>query len=267
MFITTQRIISILLSNTSQFYVEKSLFDLSIIIPVYNNQEKIVEVINKIESALESCVDNYELIVVNDGSTDATLSVLEDAKRTNTKIRILSYPMNKGKGHAVKTGVMACHGSKCLFIDGDLDVSPSSIGCYFSELENCDLVVASKRHKLSNVKCTMTRKFLSHAFSVFVRLTTGVSVKDTQSGLKAGDSFALKRIFSTMTVCRYAFDVELLVIAKLAGLEVREMPVDLRLTSKFKAKDIVRMSCDVLRIAYRYRLQHTTPTEIIQIPN
>ena len=152
---------------------------------------------------------------------------------------------------------MACQGCKCLFIDGDLDISPASIGHYFSELENSDLVVASKRHKLSNVKATNTRKFLSHAFSVFVRLTTGVSVKDTQSGLKAGDSIALKKIFSTMTVSRYAFDVELLVLAKLAGLEIKEMPVDLKLMNKFKAKDIIRMSCDVLRIAYRYRLQHT----------
>ena len=98
MFITTQRIIPVLLSNTSQFYVEKSLFDLSIIIPVYNNQEKIVEVINKIESALASCSGKYELIIVDDGSTDATLSILEDARLRNTRLRVLQLSHQQGQG-------------------------------------------------------------------------------------------------------------------------------------------------------------------------
>ena len=154
----------------------------------------------------------------------------------------------------MKTGIMACQGSKCLFIDGDFDISPEPIRHYFSELEGCDLVVASKRHKLSRVNATRRRMFLSQSFNLFVRIATGVSVKDTQAGLKAGDSCALKKIFSLMSVTRYAFDVELLVIASKVGLKMKEMPVEITVRKAFRVKDILRMTYDVLGIAYRHRI-------------
>ena len=154
----------------------------------------------------------------------------------------------------MKTGIMACQGSKCLFIDGDFDISPEPIRHYFSELEGCDLVVASKRHKLSRVNATRRRMFLSQSFNLFVRIATGVSVKDTQAGLKAGDSSALKKIFSLMSVSRYAFDVELLVIASKVGLKTKEMPVEITVRKAFRVKDILRMTYDVLGIAYRHRI-------------
>lgn len=244
-----------MLSSTSQLYKEKTSLELSIIVPVYNAAEKIPIALDKIKNALEGCGQTYEIIVVNDGSTDKTLLVLEDHKETNPTIRVLSYANNLGKGYAVKTGILECHGSKCLFIDGDLDISPAGIRDYFAELENSDLVVASKRHKLSVISASRRRKFLSHAFSIFVRLVTGISVKDTQSGLKAGKSSALKNIFSSMNVSRYAFDVELLMIAVNAGLKIKEMPVELKLYDNFRFKEIAKMSSDVLRIAYRHRIK------------
>lgn len=244
-----------MLSSSSQMYVGKSMFDVSIIIPVYNCAEKIDLLLDSIKGSLEQWSGTYELIIVNDGSTDNTLRLLEDRYALDPKVRIFSYPVNKGKGHAVKTGILACVGSKCLFIDGDMDILPKGIQTYFKELEECDMVVASKRHKFSKVACSTSRKFLSFAFNIFVRLTTGISVRDTQSGLKAGDSILLKEIFSSMIVSRYAFDVELLVLAKKAGLAVREMPVELSVRSKFKVSEIINMSCDVLRIAYRHRIK------------
>jgi glycosyltransferase involved in cell wall biosynthesis len=244
-----------MLSSTSQFYREKTSLELSIIVPVYNAAEKIPTALDKIKTAIEDCGQTYEIIVVNDGSTDQTLLVLEDHKEMNPTIRVLTYANNVGKGHAVKTGILECRGSKCLFIDGDLDISPRRIQDYFAELENSDLVVASKRHKLSVVSASKSRKFLSHSFSIFVRLVTGISVKDTQSGLKAGKSSALKNIFSSMNVSRYAFDVELLMMAANAGLKIKEMPVELKLYDNFKFREIVKMTSDVLRIAYRHRIK------------
>ena len=185
---------------------------------------------------------------------DGTLTSWKNLLKMILCIRILSYPSNRGKGYAVKTGVMACQGSKCLFIDGDFDISPEPIRHYFSELGDCDLVVASKGHKLSRVNATRRRMFLSQSFNLFVRIATGVSVKDTQAGLKAGDSSALKKIFSLMTVSRYAFDVELLVIASKVGLKTKEMPVEITVRKAFRVKDIMRMTFDVLRIAYRHRI-------------
>jgi glycosyltransferase involved in cell wall biosynthesis len=253
-----------MLTNTSQLYSEKPLFDCSVIIPVYNNQEKIMQAINSIKTGLLPYTASYEIIVVNDGSTDKTLSILETAKESDQNMRILSYPNNSGKGHAVKTGVLACQGSNCLFIDGDLDISACGIVDFLRELETCDMAVASKRHALSIVKASKKRKFLSLAFNFFVRLTTGIPVKDTQSGLKAGRSLKLKEIFSSMTTTRYAFDVELLMLASKTGLRIKEMPVNMTLEGKFKRREIIRMLADVLRISYRYRILRQMPLETAQ---
>ena len=170
-------------------------------------------------------------------------------------VRIVSDPVNKGKGYAVKTGILACYGSKCIFIDGDLDISPKDLRDYLKEMNEFDMVVASKLHKLSSIKATKARKFLSQAFACFVRVSTGIPIHDTQSGLKGGNSDLLKKIFAMMSVSRYAFDVELLLIASKAGLKIKEMPVEMTLKSKFKLKEIVRMSYDVLRISSRYRFR------------
>lgn len=246
------------MSNTSELYLEKSMLEFSIIVPVYNCAEKIQIVLHTIKTVLDQSCTSYELIVVDDGSTDGTLAILEKLAQTDNVIRILSYPTNRGKGYAVKTGVMACQGSKCLFIDGDFDISPEPIKNYFYELGDCDLVVASKRHKLSRVNATRGRMFLSQSFNLFVRVATGVSVRDTQAGLKAGDSSILKKIFSIMTVSRYAFDVELLVIASKVGLKMKEMPVEITVRKAFRVRDILRMTFDVLRIAYRHRIYART---------
>ncbi len=237
-------------------YLKKTICDVSIVIPVYNCEEKILIAINKIKEALSEWIGTYELIVVNDGSTDKTLSFLQAEYGIDPSVRIFSDPKNKGKGHAVKTGVLASSGSKCVFIDGDMDISPKDLRAYLVELEDFDMVVASKLHKLSRVNATKGRKFLSRAFAVFVRASTGIPINDTQSGLKGGNSDLLKKIFEIMSVSRYAFDVELLVIASKAGLKIKEMPVEMTLKSKFKVKEIVRMLYDVLRISSRYRFKN-----------
>lgn len=245
-----------MLTNTSQLYIEKSIYEFSIIVPVYNNQEKIREVIESIRTVLGPSTGNYEIIVVDDGSTDDTLSILQVEQQSDPNIRVLSYPQNVGKGFAVKTGILSCQGAHCIFIDGDLDVSASGLMEYLTELAHWDMVVGSKRHSLSRVAGSRSRKLLSVGFSVLVRLATGISVKDTQTGLKGGNSSALKRIFASMTTSRYAFDVELLMLATKHGLTIKEMPVNITLENRFKIVEIVRMLADVLRISYRYRVQN-----------
>ena len=109
---------------------------------------------------------------------------------------------------------MHSFGDVITFVDGDLDISPNTIRDYVKELENCDLVIASKRHPLSKVKAPSSRKFLSRMFNLIIRMLIGIEVRDTQSGLKAGKGVALRSIFGSMVVKRYAFDVELLTIAE-----------------------------------------------------
>lgn len=232
-----------------------SKVQISLVIPVYNQEKNISISLARIKKVLDSCLISYEIVIVDDGSIDNTLQILKAEQASDPRVRLVSYDQNRGKGHAVKTGILESKGSVVMFTDGDLDISPDSIRDYVKELEMCDLVIASKRHPLSKVHSTFSRKFLSRAFNLLVRISVGIRVKDTQSGLKAGNGDVLRTIFRVMLVRRYAFDVELLAIATALGLTIKELPVQLTLDRRFKVRDIARMFVDVAGISYRFRVK------------
>jgi dolichol-phosphate mannosyltransferase len=237
---------------------------ISVIIPVFNQQSKISFSLEKIKQAVESAFSNYELIVVNDGSTDNTLTILRGMTCMDPHIRILSYTPNRGKGYAVRQGVSHSLGEAVIFLDGDLDISPDSIKDYVERLSTSDLVIASKRHPESSVTIPRSRAFLSRAFNVFIKVATGIRQKDTQAGFKVGNGETMRTIFRNVTVNRYAFDVELLTIASILDLKVQDMPVIMKIERKFNAKDVVNMFMDVTRIWYKYRIVHHYQHQIPQ---
>jgi dolichyl-phosphate beta-glucosyltransferase len=233
----------------------KSQTQISVVIPVHNQEMEISSLLIKIRETLNSTMQSYEILVVNDGSYDNTLNVLQQEELLDSCIKIISYTPNRGKGHAVKTGVMQASGSIIIFVDGDFDISHEKIKEYIDELKNCDLVIASKRHPLSKVNAPTSRIFLSRVFNLLVRLFVGVKIKDTQSGLKAGNGAALRMIFGVMLVKRYAFDVELLAIATAMHLNIRELPIEINLDHGFRIQDIVKMFLDITAISYRHRIR------------
>jgi glycosyltransferase involved in cell wall biosynthesis len=232
-----------------------TLCKLSVVVPVYNQEKNVAIALGRIKRVIQSTGLAYEIIVVNDGSSDGTLNALQKESESDSNIRVFTYPKNIGKGHAVKTGIANSHGNTVIFTDGDLDISPHMIAEYVKQLQDSDLVIASKSHPESRVTAPTLRKFLSRAFNVFVRIATDITLRDTQSGLKAGKGSALRAIFQIMLVKRYAFDVEFLTIASLLKLVIREMPVEINLDREFNMKDIARMFVDVLAISYRYRIK------------
>ena len=233
----------------------KSQAQISVVIPVHNQEMEISSLLIKIKEILNSTMQSYEILVVNDGSYDNTLNVLQKEELLDSCIKIISYTPNRGKGHAVKTGVMQASGSVIIFVDGDFNISHDKIKEYIEELKNCDLVIASKRHPLSKVNAPTSRIFLSRVFNLLVRLFVGVKMKDTQSGLKAGNGAALRMIFGVMLVKRYAFDVELLAIATAMHLNIRELPIEINLDHGFRIQDIVKMLLDITAISYRHRIR------------
>jgi dolichol-phosphate mannosyltransferase len=235
---------------------------ISLVIPVFNQERKISYSLKKIKQAVESAFSNYELIVVNDGSTDNTLNVLKGVAMTDERIHVLSYTPNRGKGYAVRQGVLHSHGDAVMFLDGDLDISPDSIKDYVERLSTSDLVIASKRHPGSSIAIPRSRAFLSRAFNLFIRVATGISQKDTQAGFKVGNGEKMRIIFKNTSVNRYAFDVELFTIASVLHLKVQEMPVIMKIDRKFSMKEIVNMFMDVIRICYRHKVLHTYQKEL-----
>jgi len=256
----------IVLPSNENSLVQKNI-QLSLVIPVYNEERNIRKCLTKINTLLDSILESYEIIVVNDGSTDDTLQVLKKIKPLYSKLKVINNTKNKGKGFSVNSGVSNSHGKAVMFFDGDMEISPHMIEQYIKQLEDYDLVIASKRHKKSKIACSFTRRFLSKTFNLLVRILTGIKLKDTQSGLKIGNGDALRTIFQCMLVKRYAFDVELLCIATLLKMKIKEMPVEIKITKKFKIKEIIRMLKDVLAIGYRYRILHWYDRKIMQIQN
>lgn len=235
---------------------------ISLIIPVFNQQSRISYSLKKIRQAVESAYSNYELVVVNDGSTDKTLTILKRVALTDEHLRIISYAPNRGKGYAVRQGILNSHGDAVLFLDGDLDISPDSIRDYVERLSTSDLVIASKRHPKSSVTIPKSRAFLSRAFNLIVKVGIGLPQKDTQAGFKAGNGDIMRTIFRNTSVNRYAFDVELLTIAHILHLKIQEMPVTMEIDRKFDIKEIVNMFMDVTRICYRHKVRHVYQKEL-----
>jgi glycosyltransferase involved in cell wall biosynthesis len=235
---------------------------ISVIIPVFNQQNKISFSLEKIKQAVESTFGNYELIVVNDGSTDKTLTILKHIENVDQHIHVLSHRPNRGKGYAVRRGVLHSHGNVVMFLDGDLDISPDSIKDYVERLNTCDLVIASKSHPKSNVSIPLSRLFLSRAFNLLVKVAVGIPQKDTQAGFKAGNGDVMRAIFRNASVNRYAFDVELLAIASTLHLKIQEMPVVIKIDRQLNMKQIVNMFTDVMRISYRHKILHAYEKEL-----
>jgi dolichol-phosphate mannosyltransferase len=233
---------------------------ISVIIPIFNLASRISYSLKKIEQAVELAHNNYELIVVNDGSTDNTLTILRDIAKTDQHLHIISYTPNRGKGYAVKQGVLHSQGDAVVFLDGDLDISPDLIKDYVERLSTSDLVIASKRHPESRVRIPRSREFLSRTFNILIKVTLGIPQKDTQAGLKVGKGDIMRTVFRNVSINRYAFDVELLTMASILHLRVQERPVIMKIERRFNIWEIVNMFLDVTRIWYKYRVAHRYQT-------
>jgi dolichol-phosphate mannosyltransferase len=230
--------------------------ELSFVVPAYNEEDYIEDMLGTIDAVIADKKLPYEILVVNDGSRDETLTNARRYAGRNGHVRVVTYRKNAGKGYAVKTGFMKTNGNIVIFADSDMEIDLTVISEYIDALKQGDIVIASKRHSNSHVKVPISRRILSEGFNGLVRLLTGVPLKDTQSGLKAMKKSAFVDIFPRLAVKRYAFDVELLAVAHLNGLKVVEMPVNIRLAAKFKPTEMWHMFVDLLGIAYRLRIIH-----------
>ena len=197
----------------------------------------------------------HEIVVVDDGSIDDTCWKARYYARNNEHVRILSYVKNAGKGFAVKTGFLQAAGDVVVILDSDLDIDARQVDRFVDALRYGDFVIGSKYHPESIVEISSWRRFLSQNFNMLCRLLTGIKVRDTQVGIKAIRRSTFLEIFRRMTVKRYAFDVELLVLANLYKLKIIELPVRLKVTNAFSLKEIWHMALDLLGIAYRLRVK------------
>ncbi|MFH0897397.1 MAG: glycosyltransferase [Candidatus Bathyarchaeota archaeon] len=238
------------------------MVDVSLVMPAYNEGFCIETAIGRVDQAAEKLGLNYELIIVDDGSRDDTRLKAIKYANDNRHVQVVSYDLNMGKGYALKTGVDHAKGESVILMDSDLDIDASQISSYINALKYGDMVIASKRHPNSKFKTSPERKVLSLSFNVLVRLITGLKVSDTQSGLKAFRSGSIRKLMRFLTVKRFAFDVEVLTVAKLMKLKIVELPVKIDLRSSFSIRQVFRMMVDLAGIGYRLRIKRWYQTNM-----
>lgn len=225
----------------------------SVVMPVYNVGKEVRHLIEQALDRYSLEFGSFELIAVDDGSTDGTFEALKSID--DERLKVVRYPLNQGKGSALIFGFGFSVADKVIFADGDMQALPHDSDLYISALENADIAVSSKRVLGTRVNAGVKRKFLSIGFNTLVKLLLPVSVSDTQAGFKAFRRKALDRVLPLVSVRKYAFDVEVLVVAKLLNLKVVELPINITLGSDFRNKHILRMMVDILGIAYRLRIK------------
>lgn len=204
---------------------------ISVIVPVFKEPEALKN-IKKIEDALKKSFSDYEIVCVEDGSQESSLPPLKKYKSKHVKV--LSYPLNVGKGFALSYGFSESTGDIVAFLDGDLDIHPKHLRLFadLMDLVNADIVIGSKRHPLSKVNYPVVRRIYSRAFQTLVRILFGLNVTDTQVGIKLFKRKVLRRVIPRLVIKAWAFDLEVLVVAHHLGFRrIIEAPVSLRLRS------------------------------------
>lgn len=231
--------------------------DVSIILCAYNEENFIEEAIHKVDCVMKRTRWNYEIIVVDDGSTDKTKQRAINYRNKNGNgdhLKIVGYQKNMGKGNAIKVGFSYTKGKFVVAMDGDLDINPKLIPRYIEALKKCDIAIASKWHHQSRVIITLKRKILSFGFNTLSRLFTGIKLRDTQSGLKAFRRKVLERMTPRLVVKKYAFDLELMSACNHSGFNIVELPVEANIQGSISFTEIVRMTFDMLKVAHRLRV-------------
>ena len=196
---------------------------LSIIVPCYNESKDIAKNSEIIKNYLESIKQDYELILVNDGSKDNTKEVIEAIPGVKT----LSYDANRGKGGAVKYGIESATGDYVLFMDADLSTDLEAVERLVKILPDYDMVIGSRHAKDSVIKKKQPalRVFIGWCCRKLVNMKFHFKYKDTQCGFKAMKTDIAKKIVAKQVVNNFAFDVEYLYIANLNNLSIYEMGV------------------------------------------
>jgi glycosyltransferase involved in cell wall biosynthesis len=220
--------------------------------PAYNVEDSVAEVVEMVRRVMTGVTEDYEVIVVNDGSVDGTRRVLKGLG--DGRVKVVDHGVNLGKGAAIKTGAEYARGVYTIILDADRDIDVRDVRLYLDALKRFDVVVGSKRHPDSRYEAPLLRKVLSLGFNALVKLLLGIRVGDTQTGFKAFKTKWLKVIMKGIVVKRYSWDAEALAVANLLKLNVTELPVHIRQKKLFKIKDVLEMLLEVLGIAYRLKI-------------
>lgn len=200
--------------------------DLSIVIPAYNEADRLPKTLGIINDYLASTQYTYEILVVDDGSRDNTSEVAKSLELKNVKV--LAYKINRGKGYAVNHGVTRAKGRYIIFADADNSTPFEQIAKLLEQINDFPVVIGSRYLPGSKimVKQPLSRRIGARLGNLLIRMILLPRVVDTQCGFKMFQLEAAKEIFARQTIWRWGFDIEILYIAKKLGFQVKQVPVE-----------------------------------------
>ena len=227
---------------------------LSIVIPVFNEETRLPSTLRTVEEFIREL--DAEVIIVVEKSTDNTLQIAEAAAATTEKIRVLANAVQRGKGYAVKCGMLSAKGDLIFFMDADLSVPIETVDKFRAEFQSnqdVQILVGNRQHAESDIVSAQgwMRRSMGQMFNQVVRRISRIPLRDTQCGFKGFRREVAHDLFAAQTVDGFAFDVEILLLAQKRGYAMADLPVEWRNSTDSRVHifhDSLRMLWDVARL-------------------
>jgi len=233
---------------------------LSVLMPYLNEQDIIVKNTREVVSILKELGINYEIVLIDDGSTDNSFELLKKEFGKDKKIKLIRNHQNFGKGWVIKTGFEYSSGDYILFLDSDLELSPYHIPNFFRVMmeQGADAVIGSKLHDDSVLDYPKARRFFSNSYYLMVKILFGLPIMDSQTGIKLFTREALEVSLPRLLVKRWAFDIELLLILHKHKMKIAAAPIELKFSrgafGKIRVNSIVHFFTDTMAIFFRDKI-------------
>lgn len=229
---------------------------LTVVIPAYNEERRIGRTLERVLAYLRESVQRFEVIVVDDGSSDATRDIVRSMAGSEPRIKLIALERNRGKGMAVRRGMLAGEGEWLLFTDADLSTPIEEIETLAASMQaGADIAIGSRSLQGARVDIHQPwyREAMGKTFNRIVRLLAIPGFVDTQCGFKCFTRGAARTVFERSRIDRFAFDVEALVIARRLGFRIVEVPIRWANEPNSRVaivRDSTRMLVDLVRIRW-----------------
>ena len=229
---------------------------LSIIVPSYNEERRIAKTLREINKYISLQSYDSEIIVVSDGSKDKMVEVVKGMMSEIKNLRVIDNKENHGKGYVVRQGMLEAQGDYRLFTDADNSTSIDQVEKMWPEFEKGYDVVSGSRDIKGAVldpPQPWYRRRIGDIFNLFVQVVVGLwGIWDTQCGFKGFTRKSVEDVFPRCKIDRFAFDPEILIVARKLGYKIKEVPVTWKndLESKVKFKNMIKMGIDLLKIRW-----------------
>jgi dolichyl-phosphate beta-glucosyltransferase len=257
-----QRDVSGAVGRVQNWVVNRDLsaapIELSVVIPAFNEERRLPATLVDLVDHLAGLHRTYEIVVVDDGSTDGTSDVVRKFERLAPSIRLIRLPRNSGKGYAVRVGILSCRGERVLFADADGSTPIAELARLERALdEGADIAFGSRalQSHETRVESVFHRKLLGRAFNTWIKALLLPGVLDTQCGFKLFNHRVAQFLFERQRSSRFSFDFEILYLARRSGLRMSEVPVNWVNQPGSKVR-VVRDGIAMLRDAVRFRMIH-----------